>query len=148
MYLGTTFNYNGRFKKASSKQISQANRAIHGLLCKAKVLCLPVDIQCTMFSQMITPILLYGCEVWEFALQVFHRKFLKNVLKLNKRTASCMIYGESGSMDLSVNVEKRMINFCLRLCTGSQSKLSVTMYKFMKILHDSHDDFKPKWIYM
>ena len=103
-----------------------------------------------MFSQTITPILLYGCEVWKFekldSLQVFHRKFLKNVLKLNKRTASCMIYGESGSIDLSVNVENRMINFCLRLCTGSQSKLSVTMYKFMKILHDSHDDYKPKWI--
>ncbi len=153
VYLGTTFNYNGLFKKAIKKQVNQARRAMYALLAKAKKLALPVDIQCELFNQIVTPILLYGCEIWGFEnldqVQVFHRKFLKNVLKLNKRTANCMVYGEVGCFDLNMTVQKRMINFWIRLTQGNQSKLSVTMYKLLKQLHDRNnvnETYKPKWI--
>ena len=44
VYLGVSFNYNGRFAKAISKQVSQARRALFSLLSKAVKLRLPVDI--------------------------------------------------------------------------------------------------------
>jgi predicted DNA-binding protein YlxM (UPF0122 family) len=63
-YLGTTFNYNGRFCKAISKQVNQATRAMFALNTKAKKLSLPVDIQLELFECTLVPILLYGCEIW------------------------------------------------------------------------------------
>ena len=59
IYLGTTFNYNGSFSKAITKQVNQARRAMFTLICKAKKLCLPLDIQCELFDQLVVPILLW-----------------------------------------------------------------------------------------
>ena len=60
----------------------------------------PFDMTLDLFDKMILPILLYGCEIWGFEdvglIEVFYRKFLKYVLKLNKQTPNCMVYGESG----------------------------------------------------
>ncbi len=66
-YLGTTFNYNGNFHKAITKQISQAKRALFSLIGKSRQLQLPVDIQSHLFDSCIVPILLYGSEVWGFS---------------------------------------------------------------------------------
>ena len=68
VYLGTTFNYNGLFNKAICKQIIQARQAMYNLIAKAKKLYLPVDIQCELFDQLVTPILLYGSETWGLLL--------------------------------------------------------------------------------
>ena len=80
VYLGVKFNYNGSFKKAINKQISQAIKAMFALLEKAKVLNLPIDIVCELFYVCVVPVLLYGCEVWGFEdqkyVEIFHRKFL------------------------------------------------------------------------
>ena len=60
VYLGVKFNYNGTLKKAISKQVTQARRALYSMLAKAKKLQLSVDIQCHLFDHLILPILLYG----------------------------------------------------------------------------------------
>ena len=92
------------------------------LTCKARKLCLPLDIQCELFDQLVVPILLYGSEVWGFqkldCIEIFHRKFLKSLLKLNRGTANCMVYGEVGRFALASKVEKRMINFWARVITS------------------------------
>ena len=53
-----------------------------------------------LFDKMILPILLYGCEIWGFEnldnIEVFYRKFLKYILKVNQQTPNCMVYGETG----------------------------------------------------
>ena len=43
VYLGVTFSYNGSFKSAIEKQITQARKAMYSLLQKAKILRLPFD---------------------------------------------------------------------------------------------------------
>ena len=58
-YLGILFNYNGKFKNAMQKQISQAKRALFSLLAKARKLQLSIDLQCHLFDACIVPILLY-----------------------------------------------------------------------------------------
>ena len=96
VYLGVSFNYNGRFDKTISKQVSQTRRALFSLLSKAVKLRLPVDIVVQLFDQLVKPILLYGCEVWGFEnstqIELFHRQFCKRLLKLNKHlTVWCMV---------------------------------------------------------
>ena len=66
VYLGVKFNYNGSFKKAIAKQVTQARKALFGMLSKARSLVLPIDIQCELFDKTVLPVVLYGSEVWGF----------------------------------------------------------------------------------
>ena len=43
-YLGTTFKYNNKFRKAQIKQLNQTRRAMYRLLSKTYQLHLPIDI--------------------------------------------------------------------------------------------------------
>ena len=151
IYLGITMNYNGRFKKAISKQVSQARRAMFKILGKIRQLLLPPDIACELFDKVVLPILLYGSEIWGFEditqVEIFYRNFLRNVLKVNKSTASCMIYGETGRYELSNIVATRIIGFWCRLLSGKQSKLSCMMFKLMKSMHEDVEcSFTSKWV--
>ena len=118
VYLGVKFNYNGNFKKAISKQVIQARKASFAMTLKVQRLRLSLDIQCELFDQLILPILLYGCEVWGFEdlsqIEIFHHKFLRAILNVNKYTPDCMIYGETGRTKIDVQVKCRMVGFWLK----------------------------------
>ena len=100
VYLGTTLSCNGSMKAAIDKQIKQANRALYKLRTIAASLNLPIDTQCELYDRMIVPVLTYGCEVWGTKMvdriELFHRRFMKQLLKLPRSTANCMVYGELG----------------------------------------------------
>ena len=108
LYLGVTFNYSGTFTKAMEKQINQARKAMFIVLEKARILNLPFDVICELYEKWVIPVLLYGSEVWGFSnlrdVKVFHRSFLRLVLKTFKFTANCMLYGESGMTDLDTKI--------------------------------------------
>jgi len=149
IYLGSTFNYNGKFQKAIAKQVAQAKRALFGLRSKALKLNLPIDIQFELFEQLIVPILLYGSEIWGFQnvyqLEIFYRSFIKRILHLNKGTPNCIIYGETGTSCLANKIHGRMINFWVRLLEGKQNKLSVAVYKLTRKLYDNNI-YKSRWL--
>ena len=71
--------------------------------------------------------LLSGSEIWGFQnlhqIEMFHRKFFKSLLKRNRSTANCMVYGKVGRQSVTIVIEKRMINFWIYLIEGKQSKL-------------------------
>ena len=56
IYLGTTFSCSGSFKKAITKQISQAKGAMFSLIAKAQRLNLPIDIVVELYDQLVLPI--------------------------------------------------------------------------------------------
>ena len=151
-YLGTTFNFNGNFKKAINKQIDAARRALFILKKKIMTLKLPIDLQLELFDKTILPILLYGAEVWGHSshmilIEIFYRKFLKSILKVDSRTPDPMVYGETGKTKVELLVKERMICFWMRLLNGKQTKLSVLMYKIIKSMHDDPlNDYKSNWI--
>ena len=148
-YLGTIFNFNGKFNKAIGKQITQAKKALYTLIAKARKLNLPIDIQCHLFDTCIVPILLYGSEVWGFAditqverVQTF---FCKYILKLHKGTANCITLGELGRYKLDLFIKQRMLNFWARLVTGKTSKIAYRMYNIIKSENDN-GSFSSKWL--
>lgn len=149
-YLGIVFNFNGKFKKAISKQVSQARHAMFALLSKAAKLMLPFDITCDLFDKLVLPILLYGCEVWGIEnidyIEIFYKQFLRRLLKVNKFTANCMLYGEVGKYKLHNTVAKRMINFWSRLVTGKQTKFSFRLYSLIKSMDESlNTNYSSEW---
>ena len=123
VYLGVKFNYNGKYKKMIQKQITQARKALYCMLAKAR------KLQCQLFDNIVLPVLLYyGSEVWGYEdllqIEVFHRKFLRLILHVNRCTPDCMIYGETGRGAILNVVKCRMVSFLSRLVSGKQSKYS------------------------
>ena len=108
------------------------------VLSKIRKLRLPIDIPCELFDRLVLPIALYGSEVWGFEdiaqIEVFHRKFLRNILGVHKSAASCMIYGKTGIYKLSNTVHMRTLNFWCSLLTGKQTKLSCTLYRLRRCM--------------
>ena len=149
VYLGTTFNYNGKMDKAINKQVTQARRALFSMMTKCKKLELPIDINCELFDVLVLPILTYGCEIWGYNkldhIETFHRKFLKNQLRVNKRTANCMVYGELGRFRLEIPIYKRMIGFWLRIVRAKDSKLSSVFYRLLKTLYEANE-YNSSWL--
>ena len=100
---------------------------------------LPINIVLDLFDKMILPILLYGSEIWGYEnidnIEIFYRKFLKNTLRLNKQTTSCMVYGEAGRKPLSITIKSRMICFWHKITTGPNNKLSYKLTSLLKELH-------------
>ena len=151
VYLGVTFAYNGIFNRAIDKQINKARRAMFALLDKAKTLHLPLDIVLELFDRCVTPILLYGCEIWGWTntkpIEIFHRNFLRSILKTYSFTANCMLYGETGCTDMETKIKGRMINFWAKLKSGNQNKLSSTLCKLAVRLQEKYPDkFDFKWV--
>ncbi len=53
------------FNKAITKQVNQARCDMFNFAHQAINLYLPVDIECKLFDQLVTPIPLYGSKVWD-----------------------------------------------------------------------------------
>ena len=66
VYLGVKFNYNGKYKVALETISNQATRAIYGLKKAYKYELMDIETKLQLFDSIVTPILLYGSEVWGF----------------------------------------------------------------------------------
>ena len=81
------------------------------------------------------PILLYGCEIWGFQntkqIEIAHKKYFKQILKLNNRTPTCMIYGELGITSVSEVIDNRMVNFWSKLVHGKNTQISHVVFKLL-----------------
>ena len=105
VYLGVTMMYCNKYAKAMKKpRWIKRRKAQFVLLINTRKLCIPRDIQCDMFEKIVSPILLYGSEVWGFSctemLEIFHKNFLKKLLHLRPSTSNCMVYRELGVLPL------------------------------------------------
>ena len=151
LYLGVTFNFNGSFRKAISKQITQARKAMFAVLEKAKILRLPVDIVCDLFDKCVVPVYCMVPKVWGCEnlrdIEIFHRNFLRMVLKTFKFTPNCMLYGETGSKNMKNKIHMRMVNFWAKLKFGTTEKFSSLMCQLLsKLQADNPDNLEFKWI--
>ena len=63
-YLGITFNGSTSFQPALKELSNKVNRALFSLNSKYNLSKLPLDIAIKLFDVMISPVLLYGSEVW------------------------------------------------------------------------------------
>ena len=149
VYLGTTFNYNGKFNKAKAKQVLQAKKANFSLQAKTRELNLAVDTFTELFERLIIPVLLYGSEIWGYEdlnqLQVTCNNVMRRFLKLHKTTPMRMLIGELGMKEITEYIDNRMLNFWCNIATGEESKISTTLYKWIKILHDKNV-YKSPWL--
>ena len=148
VYLGVVMNYNNKFSKAIQKQILLARKALFVLNAKILELDLPIDIQIKLFETLILPILTYGCEIWGFSdlnsIELFHRRFIKDCLKISKFASNSIACGESGLQNIENIIYTRMICFWNKFRQSQSNKLSFKMFKFIKLLYD-RNIYHSKW---
>ena len=76
------------FTDAKKHLTEQASKAMISLLRKWKQFDIPVDLMLDLFDKSVTPILLYGCEVWGYEnvdmIERIHLRFCKILLGLKK----------------------------------------------------------------
>ena len=162
VYLGCTFRYDGKFTTTTShlsgatgttveKQLVVAKRAANALLYRATRLQLPLDLVIDLFDKLVTPVLLYGSEVWGFSdlskIEVFYRDFLRGLLGVGPATPCCLLYGETGTVPLQLAVLGRMVGLWLRIREGTQSKIVSILYKLSRSMHyNPRLTYKSAWI--
>ena len=98
---------------------------MYDILGKGRTHNLTISCQLDFFDKIITPMVMYGSEVWGFenidVLEKVHLKFCKMLLNLKNSTPNFMIYGELGRYPLQLNVKMRMISFWSKLISEKQS---------------------------
>ena len=95
--------------------------------------------------------LTYGAEVWGYdntSLQLINRtqvKFFKILLKLNKSTPNCIVYGELGLLPSTVIVQQKLLYYWASLVNSKIDKYSCKLYN---LLYNSCVNNQPlnKWI--
>ena len=70
---------------------------------------------------------------------------MRRFLKLHKTTPMRMLIGELGMKEITEYIDNRMLNFWCNIATGEESKISTTLYKWIKILHDKNV-YKSPWL--
>ena len=122
-YLGITINAACNFKDTLSILSSKANRALLALNSRFKIKFLPIKAALKLFDSTITPILLYGSEVWgpylyrnpnfwdSCEVERIHTQFLKRLLGVNRSTTNTLVRGELGRYPLSMPLNCRTNNF-------------------------------------
>lgn len=145
-YLGLTFSSNGSFLNARKHVVQQANKALHLLYTRVNNSDLPIDLVIKLFDHTVLPILTYGSEIFGFEnieiLEKVHNDFLRKITKSRKSTPMNFLYGELGRYPISIIVQTRMIQFWNRMIVGKESKISLSIYKFMY----NHQTYDFKWL--
>ena len=148
-YLGVIFTRNGKFAKCKKRLYDQASKAMFKLLQTAREQDLPLNVTLELFDKMISPILLYGSEVWGFEnislIEKLQLKFIRYLFRLNKGTMSALVYGETGKYPLEISVKVRMIRFWASLIKSNSDKFSTRMYSLLYHLHNE-GDMNNDWI--
>ncbi len=122
-YLGITVDAKCSFKETIKMLSCKANRAIYAVNSRYQLKHLPVQAALKLFDSTITPILLYGSEVWSIyekvddkewdsnKIEKIHTQFLKRILGVNRSSTNIMVRGELGRYPLRIQTDSKIINF-------------------------------------
>ena len=133
-YLGIYFNSKGTLTDTKKHLTEQASKAMISLLRKWRQFDIPVDLMLDLFDKSVTPILLYGCEVWGYEnvdmIERIYLKFSKILLCVKKSTANYLVYGELGQFPLSVSIYARLIKFWGKIVSPeNHNRISHILYQ-------------------
>ena len=118
-YLGLIFTPKLVWTKATKTIADQAKKSIFMFQKARGFNFASVEVALKIFDKMITPVLLYGSEIWGFKLspqiESVQIKFCKKLLMVGSNTSNDAVLGECGRYPLSVLYMTRCIKYWLKL---------------------------------
>lgn len=164
-YLGIQFNASGTFALAQDELYNKALKAYFKLKRELIPYNPSVRTSLHLFDHTISPILLYGCEIWgsfnihrprfrngnlpfssiykDLKCEKLHLKFCKNILGVHKKATNFAVLSELGRFPLYFNIIITLLNYWHRLeSPDCHFPLLKEAYITSKNLHASN---KPSW---
>ncbi|XP_067684346.1 uncharacterized protein [Haliotis asinina] len=100
-----------------------------------------------IFDTKISPILLYGAEIWGLkyfdCIEKVHLFACKTFLGVKMSTPDVMVYGECGRFPLHIFQQTRVIKYWIKLLNMSSHRLPKKCYEMMLLLHENG---KQNWV--
>lgn len=138
-YLGVIFTPKLVWTQCQKTLASQARKGLY-LLRKYNYACnnLPIDVQFELFDSMISPILLYGAEIWGFDeadhIERVHIGFCRYVLGVGSHTSTAAVLAETGRHPMYVHYYKRCIKYWLKLLHMPATRYPKACYNMLYAL--------------
>ena len=111
IYHGMKFTSNGSFETGIKALSDQALMAVNNFLSLFQRVHFDTKPKLTLFDSLVTPILLYGSEVWGVydysCVDKIHIKFCKIILGVRAQTTNYAVYGELGRYPLAIIAKER-----------------------------------------
>ena len=152
-YLGFSISANNCSFIPTVEDLSiKANRAVYALNNKIKLSRLPTRLALKLFNSLISPILLYGSEVWgpfidqdlvswdKNKIEQVHTQFIKRILGCNYKTSNITSRGEVGARPLLIEVIRRTIS-CMKDIQMRKDSLVYKAWEF-----ESNNNILPNFI--
>ena len=147
-YQGMTTNAAGSLSPTLINSGEKARRAIFALNNRFSLKRLPVEIALKLFDSYISPILLYGLEMWipfhqtdfnkwdSTKIEFVHLKFCKHISGVNRSTSNILVRGEVGRMPLKTAADTKIVQYYKHLI-NSENKLVHQALQLEREMHES-----------
>lgn len=148
-YLRVVFSKTLSWNKHMLSASVQAKKILYGILKSlSKFKPLSYDIYFKVFDSKVSPILLYGSEVWGFdnvsIVEAVHLAACKRFLGVKTSTPNSVVYGECGRYPLYISMYKRIIKYWIRILNLQDSRYVKLSYNMLLQLA-MHG--KMNWVY-
>ena len=138
-YLGLTIASGGGWIANTKNLLNQARKALMSLRRKTYGFLFNAADKYMLFRQLIEPILSYGAELWGHIaakeIEIFHRKYMREILGVRTSTKCDHVYIELGTMPLVYMRYIRVINYWARMATSTRTRLSDRLFGIIKSRH-------------
>ena len=141
-YLGIFFTSTLKWSQAKRSLAAQARKAIF-LIKQAQYKCgfLPFSTAMNLFDKMITPILLYGSEIWGYeyshVIEQVQLEYCKKILGVRGNTINCAALGECGRRPLAVHYMSKCVKYWLKLIQMPVNRYPHVCYNMLRSYDDS-----------
>ena len=128
VYLGITFTPSGSFSLAQKKLYNNATRSLYSFLSEVNIYNgASVSTVLKLFDSLVSPILLYNCEIWGCFLKSVGNNYDKFVsrmaLGVHSKASNHAVKGELGRFPLHLIIYTRIFKYFLRLLTLQNNKI-------------------------
>ena len=145
VYLGITFTPSGSFSLAQKKLYYKATWSLYGFLSEVNIYNgASVSAVLKLFDSLVSPILLYNCEIWgcfsksvgnnyeKFVSRIFderitpenmYNKVCKMALGVHSKASNHAVKGELGRFPLHLIIYTRIFKYFLRLFTLQNNQI-------------------------
>ncbi|MEW8548219.1 MAG: reverse transcriptase family protein [Candidatus Thiodiazotropha sp.] len=140
-YLGLSLSMQLSFNRMASDQATKAKRVLISLLNSLYDLGqLPKDIFFKIFDRKISPLLLYGSEIWgclkRESVELVHRYACKRYMCVSLKACNAAVLGDCGRFPLWIESNKRCIKYWLKILNMPDTRYVKKCYTMLKVLDE------------
>ena len=146
-YLGLEVPSNHKWRDCAMRRLEAGKRAYYAF----ENMCNVGEIKCWalkkyLFDTLVTPVLLYGVEVWGGSIskstwkdfENVQKRFLTNFLQVKTQTPYMLLLLESGSLPIEVMGMERVVEYMLKMQQNPSHRLPRIAWEASQKLQKTH----------